>query len=497
MRASCDYFKKSALKVDLLCLTLFDDRKLDAQTKALDRQLGGQISETLKRGLFLGAKDELRSLVPHPRKQFKELLLVGLGSREQYDSERLRECAGICGGAACRKDIGTVAFLLPDVRPKQTPDALLTRAVVEGINLGSYFLDKLKSKPIDLTKPSRLTLLLPDKMNLAEASAGAKVGLIVSDLQNQCRDLVGYPSNLLTPTQLANEARKLARKSGLKAQVYNKGQIEKFRMGAFLSVAKGSHEPPRLIRLEYRPSGRARHRVVLVGKGITFDSGGISIKPSLNMGEMKQDMGGAAVVICTAAAVAQLRLPIHLTVLVPTCENLPGGSAYKPGDVLTTCIGKTIEVISTDAEGRLLLADALGYGSKMKPDYMIDVATLTGAVVYALGYSSSAILGTSEELIGLAREAAVVTGERTWQLPLWDDYEYLIESDIADMKNSGGKPAGTITATRLLKHFTGDVPWAHIDIAGMDLEFRGRQYTPKGASGYGVRLLTELLSRLD
>jgi leucyl aminopeptidase len=186
-----------------------------------------------------------------------------------------------------------------------------------------------------------------------------------------------------------------------------------------------------------------------------------------------------------------------LTVLVPTCENLPSGKAYKPGDVLTTCIGKTIEVISTDAEGRLILADALGYASRMKPDFMIDVATLTGAVIYALGHSSAAVLGTSEELIKLARQAAETTGERVWQLPLWDDYEYLIKSDIADMKNSGGKPAGTITATRLLKHFTGEVPWAHVDIAGMDLEFQGRPYVPRGASGYGVRLLTEMLSLLS
>jgi leucyl aminopeptidase len=497
MRASCDYFRKNTLRADILCLTLFDDLKLDAQAKAVDKLLGGQISEMIKQRLFKGSKDEVRALVPHPRKQFKELLLIGLGSRRQYDGERLRQCAGVCGGKACRKGVGSMAFVLPEIRPRQTPVSLLSRAAVEGVNLGSYFLDRFKSKPADLTKPAKFTVLLPNKMNLMEANAGAKVGLIVSDLQNHCRNLVGYPSNLLTPTQLADEARKLARQSGLKAQVYNRAQIEKLNMGAFLSVARGSHEPPRLIRLDYRPKGRAKHRVVLVGKGITFDSGGISIKPSLNMGEMKQDMGGAAVVICTAAAVARLRLPIHLTVLVPTCENLPGGGAYKPGDVLTTCIGKTIEVISTDAEGRLILADALGYGSRMEPDYMIDVATLTGAVIYALGHSSSAILGTSPKLIDLAREAADITGERTWQLPLWDDYEYLIESDIADIKNSGGKPAGTITATRLLKHFTGDVPWAHVDIAGMDLEFRGRQYTPKGASGYGVRLLTELLSRLD
>jgi leucyl aminopeptidase len=214
------------------------------------------------------------------------------------------------------------------------------------------------------------------------------------------------------------------------------------------------------------------------------------------MEEMKQDMGGAAVGICAAAAVAQLRLPIQVTVLVPTCENLPSGKAYKPGDVLTTCIGKTIEVINTDAEGRLILADAPGHATGLKPDYIVDFATLTGAVIYALGHSAAAVLGTSDRLIDLFKEAADATGEKVWQLPLWDDYEYLIKSDYGDIKNSGGKRAGTITATRLLKHFTGDVAWAHVDIAGMDLEFRGLPYVPKGASGYGVRLLTEMLSRL-
>jgi leucyl aminopeptidase len=289
----------------------------------------------------------------------------------------------------------------------------------------------------------------------------------------------------------------LGRKYGIRVQVLGRNQIEKLKMGAFLSVARGSHEPMKLIRMDYKSGRRGSKRVILIGKGITFDSGGISIKPTLDMHEMKQDMGGAAVVICVAAAVAQLRLPVDLTVLVPACENLPGGSAYKPGDVLTTCIGKTIEVISTDAEGRLILADTLGYASKFKPDYLIDVATLTGAVIYALGYTSAAMLGTADDLISGLRSAADVTGERIWQLPLWDDYEYLIESPVADIKNSGGKPAGTITATRLLKHFTGGLPWVHIDIAGMDLEHRGRPHVPRGASGYGVRILTELLSQLS
>ncbi len=496
MRVSCDYLKRSALKVDLLCLALFEDTRPDRQVRAIDKMLGGQLSSILKRNIFDGRKGTTRTIVPFPAQNFRELLLIGLGKREDFDLERLRQGAGLAGKKACDQDIRTVGFVMPLARIKSVNDSLTARAVVEGVNLGSYFLDRFKSGEAKRSKPARLTVYLAESARLKEAKMGAKEGLIVSDMQNHARDLVGYPSNLLTPTYLANEARRLGRRYGFKVQVYGRNQIEKFKMGAFLAVGKGSTEPMKLIRIDYQPSRRAKKKVVLVGKGITFDSGGISLKPVLNMHEMKQDMGGAAVVLCTAAAVAQLKLPLKLTVFIPACENMPSGDAYKPGDVLTTCTGKTIEVISTDAEGRLILADALGLAAKLKPDYLFDVATLTGAAIYALGYTSAIMLGTSDELIAHLREASEITGERIWQLPLWDEYEHHIESPIADMKNSGGRPAGTITATRLLKHFTGDIPWAHIDIAGMDLEFRGKQYTPKGPSGYGVRILTETLSRL-
>ena len=241
--------------------------------------------------------------------------------------------------------------------------------MVEGFNLGSYFFDKFKSEKKDQVKPKTLALLFADQRQATKAKAGARVGLIVSDLQNYTRDLAASPGNVVTPKYLANEARTLARKYGLRIQVMGRPQIEKLKMGAFLSVAKGSAEPPQLIRIDYQPRAKAKKHVILVGKGITFDTGGITIKPGADMHEMKQDMAGAAVVLATLAAAAQLKPNLQITGFMPICENMPGSRAYRPGDVLTTSIGKTIEVISTDAEGRLLLADVLGYAAKMKPDY--------------------------------------------------------------------------------------------------------------------------------
>ncbi|MFH2056793.1 MAG: leucyl aminopeptidase [bacterium] len=496
MRCNCEVLDRSSVKSDLLCVPLFKGKKLDPQTKQVDQASGNQISNAIKRGVFNGSFDSQLRLVTSPNCPFKEVLLLGLGEVADYTVERLRQVAGLAGKAATAKHIESVAFVVPAGQFRQVGADLAARAIVEGVNLGSYFLDDLKSGERKRTKPARLTVLVPAQSDIVAGKQGLRTGLTVSDLQNRARDLTGMPANLLTPSILANEARRLGRKHGLRVQVYNRSQVEKWRMGAFLAVAKGSTEPLKFIRLDFTPKRRAAKHVVLVGKGITFDSGGISIKPTLDMHEMKQDMGGAAVVLCTAAALAQMKVPLKITALIPACENLPSGKAYRPGDVLTTCTGKTIEVISTDAEGRLILADALGFAQRLKPDYIIDVATLTGAVIYALGHTAAAMLGTAEDLIERLTRAAEVTGERIWRLPLWDDYEYLIESPVADIKNSGGRPAGTITASRLLKHFVGDYPWVHIDIAGMDLEFRGRQYTPRGASGYGVRLLTEMLTQL-
>jgi leucyl aminopeptidase len=295
----------------------------------------------------------------------------------------------------------------------------------------------------------------------------------------------------MTPHSLAQAAQDMAAKNGLKCEVFNVGQISELGMGAMLGVTKGSDEPPQFIVLEHKPD--AGQPVILVGKGITFDSGGISLKPGEGMGAMKGDMAGAAAVIGAMQAVAQLDLPLHVVALAPACENLPSGHAYKPGDVLKAMNGKTIEVISTDAEGRLILADALCYADRYKPSAVIDLATLTGACVVALGENVAAgIFSNDDALSAKVREAGAKAGEKLWPLPLYEEYKDKIKSEVADMKNTGGRSGGVGTSAIFLKEFT-SYPWAHLDIAPMEADDKGGPYQPKGATGFGVRTLVEFL----
>jgi leucyl aminopeptidase len=497
MRVNCEVLSKKTLKTDLLCLPVFEDKHNEDHLDALDRLLLGQVKQLLKDKHFSGKAGEQHLLVIFPKREFRFLLLLGMGKSKDIDIEKLRKAAGTAGQKAVGNKVTSVAFLMPNLlMPKELNPVAIGQAVMEGFNLGSYFFDKYKSGSDKSIKPNLLTLLFHGQKDASNAAVGARTGLIVSDLQNYCRDLAGSPGNVVTPSYLVNEARRLSRRYNLKVQIMGRPQIEKLKMGAFLAVAEGSAQPPYLIRIDYKPKAKSRKHAILVGKGITFDTGGITLKPGADMHEMKQDMAGAAVVLSTMAAVAQLKPKIAITGFIPTCENMPGSRAYRPGDVLTTCNGKTIEVISTDAEGRLLLADVLAYAAKMKPDYLIDIATLTGAVIVALGYVGAAMLSTSNILLTQFKKASESTGEKLWQMPLWPEYEHAIKSPIADMKNSGGRPAGTCVAATILKHFVNEVPWLHLDIAGMDLEHRGTEYTPKGASGYGVRLLTEVLRNL-
>jgi leucyl aminopeptidase len=296
----------------------------------------------------------------------------------------------------------------------------------------------------------------------------------------------------MTPTVIAAKARQLAREFGLKLQVLERSQMEKLGMGALLGVSSGSAQPPKFIIVEYRKGGK-KPFIALVGKTITFDSGGISIKPSENMDKMKDDMSGGAAVLGALRTAAALKLPLNIVGLLPATENMPSGSAYKPGDVLRTMSGRTIEIINTDAEGRLILSDALAYACRYKPAAIVDIATLTGACRVALGQEATGMLGTDEKLKQKIREAGEKTGERVWELPLWEAYYDLIKSDIADMKNAGGRDGGVITAAALLSKFVQDYPWVHLDIAATAWTEKDRPYTPKGATGIGMRLLTQFL----
>jgi len=308
------------------------------------------------------------------------------------------------------------------------------------------------------------------------------------------RDLCNHPANVVTPTYIANEAKKIARERGVSAKVLDRPAMQRLGMGALLGVARGSHEPPKFVILEYRGGPRGARPVALVGKTVTFDSGGISLKSADNMEQMKADMTGGAAVLAAVRAASRLRLPLNIVALIPATENMPGGSATKPGDILTSLSGKTIEVINTDAEGRLILADGLTYANRYKPSVVVDIATLTGACAVALGKHAIGLLGNNERLIGELKAAGEQCGERAWQLPLWEEYYEQIKSDVADVKNTGGRPGGTITAAAFLSKFVGDARWAHLDIASTDWSDREQAYIPKGPTGVGARLLIRFLS---
>ncbi len=327
----------------------------------------------------------------------------------------------------------------------------------------------------------------------ADAESGVADALKVCRAVGVARDMVNEPGNVKSPEFFAGKARLLAEECGFDCRILERDELEEEGMGAMLGVAQGSVREPRLIVMEYRGAKKDAAPVVLIGKGVVFDAGGISLKPSEGMEEMKMDMGGGAAVLGAMTAVATLGLPLNVVGLIPAVENLPSGSAIRPGDVLTSKSGKTIEVINTDAEGRLILADALSYAERFAPAKVIDLATLTGACIIALGHHASAVLGSDAKLVEALRGAGDKTGERLWELPLWDDYDEQLNSGIADVKNIGGRAAGTITAAAFLKRFAGEYDWAHLDIAGTAWESSGRPYIPKGASGVGVRLLVEFL----
>ncbi len=371
------------------------------------------------------------------------------------------------------------------------------QAFAEGALMGTYTFGKYQTTKKDIKELDSITLLSADKDEAAEYKDGVERGRLVAEAVAFSRDLVSAPPNEVTPSEIGRRAQAFSKELGLTCKVLDEKEIAKLKMGSFLGVAQGSlkDEPPRFIVVEYMPLGAKVAPLVFVGKGITFDSGGISIKPGAGMEKMKYDMAGAAAVLGAIRAIAALKLPVNVVALVPSTENMPGGDAIHPGDVLTSMSGKTIEVINTDAEGRLILADALTYAERYNPKGVVDLATLTGACVIALGNNAIGLMGNNEEFIQQVRQAGEETNERAWPLPMWEEYHELIKSDIADMKNSGGREAGTISAAAFLSKFTEKYPWAHLDIAGTAWDEKGKPYTPKGATGIGVRLLLNLAEK--
>jgi leucyl aminopeptidase len=459
---------------------------------ACNRALDGCLERLAATKEFSGKLNSTRLIHTLGRLPAERLLLVGLGKKGELDDERLRQAAGNAVQALRGARVASFASALHLTCSNEHALEL----VCEGTLLGSYSFDQYKTKNKDERFAfEAMTLLLPEGADITEAGLRVEAARAVSVGVSLARDLVSHPGNVVTPAYLADAARELAAQRGLTCRVLEMDELETLGLKALVAVGKGSVEAPRLIVVEYRGAGdKNAAPVVLVGKGVTFDSGGISIKPGAGMEEMKTDMAGAAAVLGTLEAASALRLPVNLVGIIPTAENMPGSKAFKPGDVLRSMSGTTIEITNTDAEGRLILCDALHYAvTNYQPAAMVDLATLTGACVVALGHEASGLMGNDKSLIDELKGASQRSGERVWELPLWDEYGEGMKSDIADLKNAGSRDGGTIKAAWFLKQFVGTTRWAHLDIAGTAWSDKTRPCVPKGASGVGVRLLVELL----
>jgi leucyl aminopeptidase len=416
--------------------------------------------------------------------------IIGCGSARDYTTDRLRRVATAAALAARQRRVPRMAFLH---RGEINPVAAV-QAIAEGLLLAAFSADRYKNQEPVGPPPEQMTVVVaPGAGDAAVLQGAVDRGRILGESSNMARDLCNEPSNVLTPTEFASRAAAVAKDVGLPVEVLDERGIAKLGMGLLLGVARGSVEPPRLIVLKYEPPQAPASPVLgLVGKGITFDTGGISIKPADGMERMKDDMAGGAAVICAMRAIALLKPPVRVLGIVPATENMPDGKAIKPGDVLTGAGGKTVEVLNTDAEGRLILGDGLWYAQKLGATHLVDVATLTGACVVALGKVASGLFGQPDAWTDLVRRTGQAAGDRCWPMPLYDEYADQLRSEIADMVNTGGRPAGACTAAMFLKEFSGGLPWAHLDIAGTAWADDAKPWQPKGPTGVAVRTLAEL-----
>jgi len=487
--------KTQALKAKTGCLVLavIEGKFKTPLIKELDSRLDGVITRATREGEFRGSNGQTLLLHTGKRLPAQRLLLVGLGKTRKIDPERARQAAGKALEQVKSSHASSFALDLGSFGGKGSEPAVV-QAVAEGVLLGGYHFDRYLSNREDPEPVIRKgELLVPGSREFEPAVQATERAKHVIEGVTLARNLVNEPGNVKSPAYLANQARELAQQVGINCEILEQEQLESLGFGALLGVAQGSSRSPKLITLEYQGGNCDAQPIVLVGKGVVFDAGGISLKPAEKMDEMKMDMAGGAVVLGVLKAAALLKLPVNLVGIIPAVENLPSGTAYRPGDILTSLSGQTIEVLNTDAEGRLILADALTYAAKYHPRVVIDLATLTGACIIALGHHAAAVLGNHEGLIRQLIQAGKKSGEKVWQLPLWSDYANQLKSHVADMKNIGGRPAGTITAAAFLQKFADDYTWAHLDIAGTAWEEKGQPCNPKGGTGFGVRLLLEYL----
>jgi leucyl aminopeptidase len=472
--------REKELSCDALILPKFEGEK--PLYPALGREVGDLIKKIISSGEFKARHLDTCIVHTFGRIKPKRLILLGLGSKRDFTHERMRQCGGKVASLATRHGFRTLSISLGNL----IGDEISSSAFLEGLILGSYRFGKYKKKE-DSSKIEHIYCLAKKTRDFRSSLNFTQV---LSNAVLFVRDLVNTPANEKTPSRLASIARKM--KDGrIKVRVLNRKDMEREGMGSFLSVSRGSLQEPKFILLEYR--GGEDAPFVLIGKCITFDSGGISLKPAQGMEKMKYDMAGGAAVLGVVKVLSELELPIDVIGILPATENLPSGSAIKPGDVVQTISGKSIEIINTDAEGRLTLADAIEYAKRFKPKAIIDVATLTGACSIALGRHAIAMMGNDDKLIKAMKLASDSTGEKVWHMPLFDEYREYLKSDIADLKNTGGRTGSLVTSGSFLKEFADTTPWIHLDIASTAWTDRERPYIPRGASGIGVRLLVHFL----
>ena len=479
-------------RVEALVVPVFTDGKLDDAAQVLDSALGGAIAALFSSGEVKGKLCEL-TLVHAHEKSMKRVLVIGLGDRAKFEPYMLARYAGAAVRYLGRRNVREIAFALPSVVPGDETAA--ASFLTEGAISGGFDTTVYQKDPDKRSAAESITILSSD-LDKSALEKGVHRGEVLGEAVNFARRLAITPANDMTPTVLADEASKAAKEAGLDVEIFDEVKCRELGMGSFLSVAAGSAQPPKFIMLRYNGDPGSKELLALVGKGITFDTGGISLKPPERMEEMKYDMSGGAGVIAAMRAIGTLKPKLNVVGLVPATENMPGGKATKPGDIVKAMNGTTIEVINTDAEGRLILADALCYAKTLGATRIIDTATLTGACVIALGHAASAAIGTDDDFMDEFLASAKPTGERYWHMPLYEDYTAAMKSDIADLKNTGGRAAGTLTAGAFLKAFVKETPWIHLDIAGTAYLDGESAWQAKGPTGTPVRALVSYVEQL-
>ncbi|MCP5007332.1 MAG: leucyl aminopeptidase [Planctomycetes bacterium] len=478
---------------EALVVGLYENTKnVPPELETCNRSTGGMISYLLKNRDFRGKLNETLMISTYKKISPKRILLVGLGKVEDFSFDKIRQAYGTASRLMQIRQFNNFSLVLCKWKDVAVDDA--ARTIIEGALLSLYHFTMYKTlKKGEKSSINSFSLLVQDKAALSRLKTTAKSAQTVAEAVCFARDVVNMTGSDATPSFLANKAKEIAKKSAVKCTVLSRPELKKIGMGGVLGVSRGSTEPPKFIVLEYKAPRKTNDTVVIIGKGLTFDSGGLCLKPGSGMDLMKGDMAGGAAILGTFMAIANLKPSVNVIGLIPCVENMLNDTALKPGDIVKCLSGKTVEVLNTDAEGRLILADALGYAKRYNPDAVIDIATLTGSCVVALGTFASGMFGNNSELKERVRKAGENCHERVWELPLWDEYQELIKSHIADMKNIGGKYGGSITAACFLSRFVEDFPWVHLDIAGTFMVEKDTPNARRGATGVGVRLLTHLI----